>query len=205
VHSSTPTARLLQTCWHWLTDKVNVDEYSFAQYCAMCAVLDERVVDLQLKRCSNAGVKALLCSNFLVTAMTSRILLVHNSAQATAAQTALLGLLKVEWRDGEPLDVARKMCDVVCCMQRPNEIDDHLWHDIRGFFHCLVSVRWLEPEVVSEPHFSIGAGLCFLAPFVFRADTYMNQALFNTKRDLPERLKHYNVNEAAVWRFRGRR
>jgi serine/threonine protein kinase len=190
------TANLLA----WLTDEVNVDEYSFAQYCAMCAVLDERVVDLQLKRCSNADVKALLCSLFGHGDDITKFL-VHNSAQATAAQTALLGLLKVEWRDGEPLDVARKMCDVVCCMQRPNEIDDHLWHDIRGFFHCLVSVRWLEPEVVSEPHFSIGAGLCFLAPFVFRADTYMNQALFNTKRDLPELLKHYNVNEAAVCDF----
>jgi hypothetical protein len=190
------TANLLA----WLTDEVNVDEYSFAQYCAMCAVLDERVVDLQLKRCSNVGVKALLRSLFGHGDDITKFL-VHNSAQATAAQTALLGLLKVEWRDGDPLDVARKMCDVVCCMQRPNEIDDHLWHDIRGFFHCLVSVRWLEPEVVSEPHFSIGAGLCFLAPFVFRADTYMNQALFNTKRDLPELLKHYNVNEAAVCDF----
>jgi serine/threonine protein kinase len=194
--NSAITANLLA----WLTDEVNVDEYSFAQYCAMCAVLDERVVDLQLKRCSNADVKALLCSLFGHGDDITNFL-VHNSAQATAAQTALLGLLKVEWRDGEPLDVARKMCDVVCCMQRPNEIDDHLWHDIRGFFHCLVSVRWLEPEVVSEPHFSIGAGLCFLAPFVFRADTYMNQALFNTKRDLPELLKHYNVNEAAVCDF----
>jgi hypothetical protein len=193
------TANLLA----WLTDEVNVDEYSFAQYCAMCAVLDERVVDLQLKRCSNVGVKALLRSLFGHGDDITNFL-VHNSAQATATQTALLGLLKdasPEWRDGDPLDVARKMCDVVCCMQRPNEIDDHLWHDIRGFFHCLVSVRWLEPEVVSEPHFSIGAGLCFLAPFVFRADTYMNQALFNTKHDLPELLKHYNVNEAAVCDF----
>jgi hypothetical protein len=196
-HANGPiTANLLA----WLTDEVNVDEYSFAQYCAMCAVLDERVVDLQLKRCSNADVKALLRSLFEHGDDITKFL-VHNSAQATAAQTALLGLLKVEWRDGEPLDVARKMCDVVCCMQRPNEIDDQLWHDIRGFFHCLVSVRWLEPEVVSERHFSIGAGLCFLAPFVFRADTYMNQALFNTKRDLPELLKHYNVYEAAVCDF----
>jgi serine/threonine protein kinase len=54
--NSAITANLLA----WLTDEVNVDEYSFAQYCAMCAVLDERVLDLQLKRCSNVGVKALL-------------------------------------------------------------------------------------------------------------------------------------------------
>jgi serine/threonine protein kinase len=190
------TANLLA----WLTDEVNVDEYSFAQYCAMCAVLDERVVDLQLKRCSNVGVKALLRSLFGHGDDITKFL-VHDSAQATAAQTALRGLLKVEWHDGDPLDVARKMCDAVCCMQRPNEIDDHLWHNIRGFFHCLVSVRWLGREELSELHFSIGAGLCLLAPFVFRADTYMNQALFNTKRNLPELLEHYNVAEAAVCDF----
>ena len=96
----------------WLTDEVNVDEYSFAQYCAMCAVLDERVVDLQLKRCSNADVKALLCSLFGHGDDITNFL-VHNSAQATAAQTALLGLLKVEWRDGDPL-TSHGRCATLC-------------------------------------------------------------------------------------------
>jgi serine/threonine protein kinase len=107
-----------------------------AWFCAHCAVVDQRVVDLQLKHCNDDILRKSLYSVF-ARAVGIREVLVSGSNSAAAVKRKLDALLVVD--DDQIVDVTHFSERVrMSCL---DDIDVAMWTDVTAFFSGLARAR----------------------------------------------------------------
>jgi serine/threonine protein kinase len=107
-----------------------------AWFCAHCAVVDQRVVDLQLKHCNDDALRQSISSVF-ARAVRVREVIVSSSSTASAVKCKLDELLVVD--DEQIVDVTQFAERVrVTCL---DGIDLTVWTEVNAFFSALARAR----------------------------------------------------------------
>jgi serine/threonine protein kinase len=156
----------------------------FAQYCASSAVVDERVLELQLMHCDNVRVGEKIRAIFSRKQDVIAFLLERPAASAVIR--ALQPHAATSPDVFALFDVVRKLDSVV-------DIDKDMLYDTWGFFFALLLSRHRQVATAgaSELHLTAILAYCAMAPFMARDDTFMNQGTFT--RDQMDQLERlYN-------------
>jgi serine/threonine protein kinase len=127
-----------------------------AWFCAHCAVVDQRVVDLQLKHCNDDALRQSISSVF-ARAVRVREVIVSSSSTASAIKCKLDELLVVN--DDQIVDVMQFAERVrVTCLDGP--IDLTVWTEVNAFFSALARARQQKhPSPVSNVLFPLIDGV----------------------------------------------
>jgi hypothetical protein len=111
----------------------------FAWYCAHCAVIDQRVVELQLKHCSDDALRESVSSLFERVALVRDLLINRSNNVAAAIKRKLDVLLKQQDECSDAMQFAERVR--LTRLDESDDIDAIAWNDVCVCFGALARAR----------------------------------------------------------------
>jgi hypothetical protein len=145
-------------------------DVEFARYVAQCAVIDSRVLSLQLTHCNDDLLRTRLESLFVEKRLVAIRQLLLQQPKAQAVKTKL-DAKRISFDDVKSLESAVRL-------EQNSGIDEGLWIDVGLFFTILCKLRAHNGNAPSELFLSIEAGRVFFPVFFDYDRTKMNQTIF---------------------------
>jgi hypothetical protein len=185
---SVPLPTLVELLESWRQTDVDADIAEFARYCALCGVVDQRVLDIQLHGCSDQIANPI---RRIFSHRDDVVTSLLGDATAAAVRSALNGV----FTNGMTV---RGFYERVVVLRRPDGVDEGVWNDVLVVCPTLVKLRANIKQVqsASELHLSCGIVECFLAPFVLDNNVTMNEMTF-TASDQAALATHYGTAETV--------